>query len=126
MTYSNLLVGFTEPETITPQYDHDFYYVLRDGNQGIGFYRTGTSTEVAAYTACLRLPEAQEYAGVNFIRFTLADGTVGVEEVKSERVRSEESAGAVYDLNGQHHSSLQRGVNIVRSANGKTRKVVVR
>ena len=45
-------------------------------------------------------------------------------EVKEKREEEKRGAGAVYDLNGLQHSSLQRGVHIVRSLDGRTKKVV--
>ena len=77
-------------------------------------------------------------ADVKVVKVALVDGTVGVEEVKSEelRMKSEEWAGAdnpltgrlrgAFDLNGQPRSSLQRGMNIVRGADGSVHKIVKR
>ena len=55
--------------------------------------------------------------------------TVGMEEVESEelRMKSEEWAGAeYYDLNGRRFAKPQKGMNIVRSADGSVRKIVKR
>ena len=47
----------------------------------------------------------------------------GIAPVKQEKIVEEESR---YDLNGNRVKGLRRGVNIVKTSDGKTRKVVVK
>ena len=42
------------------------------------------------------------------------------------RVEADASAAEWYSLNGQRSSSARKGLNIMRTADGKTRKVIVR
>ena len=126
MMYANLLKGVTSMMTITDPLDDSFaYFTLRDGDLGTFFYQLEATTTLPAGAVYLQLSASSLSANVKAINISL-DGTVGVEEVKSERVKSEECAGAVYDVNGQQRLSMHRGVNIVRSRNGRTRKVFLR
>lgn len=63
------------------------------------------------------------------VSYTVADTdiTTGIGDgVKEKRGEEKSGAGAVYDISGQKHSSLQRGMNIVRGADGNVRKIVKR
>ena len=42
------------------------------------------------------------------------------------RVKNEEFAGAVYDLNGRRLPALQKGINIIRMSDGTVKKVLVK
>lgn len=54
---------------------------------------------------------------------SMNDGTTGIETV-GDAVGTTPST--VYDLNGQKHRSLRKGLNLVKMSDGRVRKVVVR
>lgn len=50
----------------------------------------------------------------------------GIEEINSENVATKAVPAAIYNINGVRLQTMQHGINIVRLANGKTKKVVRR
>ena len=55
----------------------------------------------------------------------LTDEEMGVEELTIDNGQLTMSAG-IYDLNGRRLTKMQRGLNIVRYADGTTRKVMIK
>jgi hypothetical protein len=112
---SNALVGVT-----TAAEQSAGIYVLMNGDQGVGFYKTNNAFTVGANTAYL--PASVAGAKVRFIDF---DGTAvadAIEAIAAEDV----NASSIYNLSGTRLSSLQKGINILHMQNGETRKVVVK
>ncbi len=93
---NNALAGVTRNTTITP--NNDSYYILADGDNGIGLYIVDEdpATEgyeaftLAASKAYLRINGAAESNGFSF----RIEGTTGIDEVKGEN----EKVKAIYDL----------------------------
>ena len=48
----------------------------------------------------------------------------GIEEIENSKLRIDHLKGTVYDLQGRRQSSERRGLNIVRDANGKMKKII--
>ena len=69
------------------------------------------------------------YAGKDFkidqITFTPSEETVAIENVLAEE-ETEASVSGIYSLSGVRTDRLQKGVNIIRLSNGKTRKVMIK
>ena len=78
---------------------------------------------VVAFLACNpdKATNQQEYYIVNANSATIADMTLGVQSVNNDNSEKAD----YYAIDGRRLTALQRGVNIVRSADGNTRKVVV-
>lgn len=53
-------------------------------------------------------------------------GTTAPDAVESIAVDTQAAPAAIYTLDGRQASTLQRGINIVRRADGKVQKVLVK
>lgn len=114
----NLLVGTAIEREFSSAGDK--YYVLANGNEGIGFYkqgtRKGTSIKLKAHRAGLRLAEAIAPAKGFTIDFEAARKeaeTTGIQTVKPTTPAKE---NIIYDLQGRRVMNPGRGIYIV---NGK-------
>ena len=114
----NLLVGTAIEREFSSAGDK--YYVLANGNEGIGFYkqgtRKGTSIKLKAHHAGLRLAEAIAPAKGFTIDFEAARKeaeTTGIHTVKPTTPAKE---NIIYDLQGRRVMNPGRGIYIV---NGK-------
>lgn len=67
--------------------------------------------------------EATGAAGVNVLNFTFDDEVTGIDTTVAEPTAE---VIAIYSLDGRRIESLQRGVNIVKLSNGKTKKLIVK
>ena len=118
---TNLLAG-TLTDTEIAKEEGNSYYILADGDEGIGFYNPvlgedKTKFNNAANKAYLVVPEsvAPEVACYSF-RF--GEGTTGIEEITDNRVQST----VIYDLTGRRVEAITApGIYVV---NGK--KVLVK
>ena len=115
---NNLLVGTSvEQEFSETGYK---YYVLANGDEGLGFYKQGTrngaSIKLAAHRAGLRLDESIGRAKSFIIDFEAAHKeaeTTGIQTVKPTTPAKE---NIIYDLQGRRVTNPGRGIYIV---NGK-------
>ncbi len=82
-------------------------FVLLDGDQGVGFYKTTNEFTIGAGTAYL---PAQTTTARTFIGFD-SDELTGISEVSAEQLN-----GVAYDLQGRRVVNAQKGLYIV---NGK-------
>ena len=87
----------------------DGYYVLANGENGVGFYQVNTGTTIPAGKAYLQVASA---ARAHFIGFDSGDTTTGISEMNVQKTVS----GAAYNLAGQKVSAQYRGIMI---ENGK-------
>ena len=113
--YSNLLVG-TLTDTEVPETDGSYTnYVLGNGDNGQGFYRSQGET-IQAGKAYLHIPTPAA-ASLKCIRFSFDDeengGTTGFIPVKTLTSGSAAADAPVYNLNGQRKPGLSKGMNIV-------------
>ena len=67
--------------------------------------------------------EATGAAGVNVLNFTFDDEVTGIDTTVADPTAE---VIAIYSLDGRRIDSLQRGVNIVKLSNGKTKKLIVK
>ena len=114
----NLLVGTATEREFSSAGDK--YYVLANGDEGIGFYKQGTregaSIKLKAHRAGLRLAEAIAPAKGFTIDFDAARKeaeTTGIRTVKPTTPAKED---VIYDLQGRRVMNPGRGIYIV---NGK-------
>ena len=112
--YANLLVG-TQTDTEVPETDGSYTnYVLGNGNNGVGFYRSQGGT-MKAGKAYLHVPTATA-ASLKCIRFSFDDeeggSTTGFIPVKILTSGSAAADAPVYNLSGQRKLGLSKGMNI--------------
>lgn len=114
----NLLIGTATEREFSSAGDK--YYVLANGDEGIGFYKQGTrngaSIKLGAHRAGLRLPLAIAPAKGFTIDFESARKeaeTTGIRTVKPTTPAKED---VIYDLQGRRVTNPGRGIYIV---NGK-------
>lgn len=79
--YVNMLVGVTEPTTITPTDGDLSNLLLRNGSQGLGFYGfTNETYTVGANKAYLQIPTSMmPTAGANYIGLEFEEGVTGID-----------------------------------------------
>ena len=104
-TVDNVLVGVTVDTSIEAD-----NFVLMNGTEGVGFYKTTKAFTVGANTAYLPASVAE---GRTFIGFDDDAQTTGIQTVNSEKITMN---GAIYNLNGQRVEKATKGLYIV---NGK-------
>ena len=113
---AGLLTG-VYTETVAPE----GVYVLQNLDNGVAFYQVETegSVSVPAGKAYLKLEEESEVKAIFF---------PGDEATAISGIASLTSAGVkgIYNAAGAKVNSLQKGVNIVKTADGKTLKVYVK
>lgn len=102
-TLANLLEGTTTGFTV----DSRSIYVLRDGDEGMGFYYAKTNDVVAPHRAYL--PAANTESTADFIPLVKPnDVTTAIREVGGLTAKA-----VRYNLNGQRISNTQKGIQIV-------------
>ena len=114
----NLLIGTATEREFSSAGDK--YYVLANGDEGIGFYKQGTrngaSIKLAAHRAGLRLPEAIAPAKGFTIDFESARKEAETTGIRDVRPTVQSRENVVYDLQGRRVTNPGRGIYIV---NGK-------
>ena len=101
----NCLVGVTAQTTITAD-----DYILSRSADGVGFYKAGTHTTLAANRAYI---PASTAAGIKSFAINFGDAD-GVEEIGNGHLTIDNAQ--IFNLAGQRLQNVQKGVNIV---NGK-------
>ena len=93
-------------------------YVLQNNNDKVGFYKVaeGSQPSVPANKCYLTAPASSAKA------LSLGDATA-IEAIEALTSGNYE---AIYSTSGARLNSLQKGVNIVKMANGKTQKILVK
>lgn len=116
---TNMLVGTaTEQEFSGTGYK---YYVLANGDQGLGFYkqgsRNGASMNIGAHQAGLRLPESIARGAKSFIvDFDGATEATEVAGISTVAPNAKPNADVIYDLQGRRVVNPTHGIYII---NGK-------
>ena len=114
----NLLVGTATEREFSSAGDK--YYVLANGDEGLGFYKQGTrngaSIKLAAHRAGLRLPLAIAPAKGFTIDFESARKEAETTGIRDVRPTVQSRENVIYDLQGRRVTNPGRGIYIV---NGK-------
>ncbi|WP_281799145.1 leucine-rich repeat domain-containing protein [Prevotella pallens] len=116
---TNMLVGTaTEQEFSGTGYK---YYVLANGDQGLGFYkqgsRNGASMKIGAHQAGLRLPESIARGAKSFIvDFDGATEATEAAGISTVAPNAKPNADVIYDLQGRRVVNPTHGIYII---NGK-------
>ena len=75
------------------------------------------------YVAYVKTSEGETFYGEE-LSFTTGEDLTGIESL-SDTENAEKTEGiGIYDLSGRRLARMQRGLNIVRTADGKTRKIL--
>lgn len=118
LTYTEGLLTGVYEDTAAPEGT----YVLQNQPEvdGVAFYVVATAdVTVSANRAYLKAPAAD--AGVKAFRFP-AEETTGINAINALTAGKAE----IFSVAGARIPSLQKGVNIIRTADGKTTKVLVK
>ena len=114
----NLLIGTATEREFSSAGDK--YYVLANGDEGLGFYKQGTrngaSIKLAAHRAGLRLPEAIAPAKGFTIDLESARKEAETTGIRDVRPTVQSRENVIYDLQGRRVTNPGRGIYIV---NGK-------
>lgn len=111
----NILVGTYIQKTISTGLTNIFYL------NGDKFHNATSSLTVPAYRAYLVDDDTSRVKG-EWLTISTGDEETAISSMDID----ENTVVAVYDLNGRKQSALQRGLNIVRRADGSTMKVIVK
>ncbi|MBQ9164942.1 MAG: hypothetical protein IJ163_09245 [Bacteroidaceae bacterium] len=117
LTYTKGLLTGVYEDTAAPEGT----YVLQNQEDadGVAFYVVEDAVTVSANRAYLKAPATD--AGVKAFRFP-AEETTGINAVNALTAGKAE----IFSVAGARIPSLQKGVNIIRTADGKTTKVLVK
>lgn len=107
------LVGTYTKQTITTGLSN-IYYI-----NGDKFHQAKASLTVPAYRAYINYPSTSAKPAV--LQLVLGDAT-GVEAITTDM----NDAMVIYDANGRRLSAPQKGLNIMKLANGKTVKLIIK
>jgi len=88
-------------------------YVLEDNAKGAGFYRAGSFT-VPAHNAYMQAEATDEFFPI--------DNFDGLEAITTNEASDIE---AVYNLSGQKVNGLDKGISVIRMADGSIKKIVI-
>ena len=100
-------------------YAPDGSYILQNQNGKVGFYRVDTSAAQPMVRAGRAYLTATGNARASFF---FDDAVVGIDAI--EALTSGEAL--IYDVNGVRQPRLVKGLNIIRTKDGRTQKIMVR
>lgn len=117
LTYGTYLRGTYTRQNITTGLENIYYL------NGDTFHQAVSSLTVPAYRAYLDTSGSQSAKPMvlSIVKEGDEEQTTGISALETL-----EGMTAVYDLNGRKQSGLQRGINILRRADGSTIKVMVK
>ena len=115
----NMLVGTADAALTDYDKDNaaDPIYVLASLDESTVGFKKFAGTSIAQYKAYLQLgttPQARTF------RFSFDGETTAIEHTATQQ---SQTVAACYSLNGQQLSSLKKGLNIVKYADGSVRKI---
>lgn len=111
---SGLLTGVYAPVEITGG------YVLQNGVNGVAFYRVDSSDPITVPANRAYLDGVNSEAKAFFFPESEATAIEGINALANGNVE------AIYNAAGAKQNGLQKGINIIKMANGKTVKVLVK
>ncbi len=96
-------------------------YVLQNLNNKVAFYvvEEGNQPTVTPYRAYLTAPAA---GGIKAINFPGTDDATGISAIEALT----DGTAEIYNAAGARMNRLEKGVNIIRTADGKVKKVLVK
>lgn len=97
-------------ETEVPVTTENSYYIVANGDNGVGFYPVQTGTSIPAGKGYIEV--TANSAKGRFLSFGIGGGTNGISDVKAATAET----GEIYNLNGQRVAAPAKGLYIM---NGK-------
>ncbi|MBQ9163735.1 MAG: hypothetical protein IJ163_03055 [Bacteroidaceae bacterium] len=134
----NLLVGTSKRiEAADKQAGKNYYMlskkdIVTDASSGttenvVGFFKLASGTAIKANKAYLSVDADNELAAKSFYRFsfdnTSENAPTPVESIDSS---AEAKVIGIFSIDGYRRSGLQKGINILRFSDGKTKKIMVK
>ena len=116
-SYGNKLVGTYEESKTVDAGD----YVLYDGDNGIGFYKAGSSVTIEQCHAYL--PASAVTGEAKALRFVFPDDANAITAMESD---ADATVVGRYTLDGTQIQAPQQGINILKMSDGTVRKVLVK
>ena len=117
-TYTSGLLTGAYVKTIVPTGS----YVLQNLNDYVAFYKVTETEEEFTMPAYRAYLTAREASGVKTLNFGPADDATGISAIEALTTGTAE----IYNAAGVRVNKLEKGVNIIRTADGKTQKVLVK
>ncbi len=117
---SNYLVGTFSTVVLNSDENADCYFIAKNKFFKVSDYGTEKGVKVNPFRAYIKSNTAQAPA----LRIDISDDITGIDSAKT--IDTLNDAAEYYDINGRRTTSVQKGLNIVRLANGKTMKVFVK
>lgn len=121
----NLLIG-TNTRIEASERDNSYlYYALTNMTTGVGFHEIDETKNVAipAHRAYLQIEKTNVTASNAFL-FSLDNDSLTTDITSVNH--GEKNCETIFNLNGIRTNRLQQGVNIIRTADGAVRKVIVK
>ena len=112
---TSYLKGQYYDETVADPSDYQFVYELRDGERGIGFYRTNGSSTISGGQAYALFGTADQPGADSYVfgRLMNLRCTTGIDELSTDSQLAGNRADAIYSLQGQRlRQEPQHGVYI--------------
>lgn len=112
--------GYDEMTTLSSTDANQYYYIYNDK-----FYRAQTQLIINPFRVVMKFipkPSQQAKPSAISIREVPAGSTNGISTASA----TEAPVTGIYSINGSKQTTMRRGLNIIRQADGTTRKVVVK
>ena len=117
--YANLLVGTAESIVLLPEADGYTNYTLGQSDGEDGFFLANEGSTLDAGKAYLRVP-SREAASIQKFRMLFDDNPDAI------ALPLEDQEAIYYNVSGQRIPTPKQGLNIIRTSNGTTKKVLVK
>lgn len=114
------LIGTFEDQTITDGLG-SIYFI-----NGDAFHQAKASLKVPAYRAYINYAGSANGAKPGILNINVADSDNDIDGIAGVTVDDLNTAEAIYDTNGSKLPAPQRGINIMKLANGKTVKLIIK
>lgn len=114
------IMGYDEKKIITAHADR-YFYIYNDH-----FYRAETQLTVNPFRVVMEFNDQTPGHGAKPSVISIREVPAGSTGVISTSVATASPAAGIYSINGSKQTTMRRGINIVRQADGTTRKVVVK
>lgn len=114
------IMGYDEKKTITER-ANNYYYIYNDH-----FYKAETELTVNPFRVVMEFNDQTQGQGAKPSVLSIREVPAGSTNAISTATATASSAVGIYSINGSKQTAMRRGINIVRQADGTTRKVVVK
>lgn len=113
--------GYDEMTTLSSTDANQYYYIYNDH-----FYRAQTQLTVNPFRVVMKFIPQPSQQGAKPSAISIREVPAGSTNGISTASATEASVTGIYSINGSKQTTMRRGLNIIRQADGTTRKVVVK